>query len=538
MVDGIPPDLSKLTDVEAMRAMLEQLVEMVKSSQKSIENLTQTIEQQTQTIEQQTQTIEQQSQTIEHKNDEINQLKKMLFGKKSEKIVPIDREVKKRRKKDESKAKQDREKARQKRKKRAAAKKKLPRENKEHRIPDDECCCPHCGGEKYSFLGWEESVEYEFVPAHFKQIIHRREKKACTCGEHVITAPAPVRVSEGVIYGPGMHAHAVVSKCLDSIPFYRLGKQFDRVGIPLSRSTICDMFHRSAGLLAPIYDRIIELLPMEKYVNADETRIKVQEEEKTREAYMWTFIGGPFVAYAFSPSRSGATPTRILGDSTGILQVDQYSGYNQVTTPDKRERAGCIAHGRRKFFEARDKAPELANYVLEKVIDIYEVEYDAADENILGTEKHLDMRKARSAPLMVELKEHLEKERPNHLPKGPMGKAITYTVDNWKEMTLFLQDAKIRLDNNISEGHLRLIALGRKNYLFVGNDVAGQNLAILQTLVASAVANDKNPQQYLADVLIRTQTHPLSKIDELLPHNWKPPPPTSKSVSTTENQDE
>jgi len=519
MVDGLPQDLDELTDVAVMRAMLKQLVEMGRSAQK--------------TIEQQTKSIDKLTETIELKDDRIRQLEQMLFGKKSEKLVTVDRQVKKRRKKDASTAAKDKERARQKRKKNAAAKKKLEQEDKEHKVADDDCKCPLCGGDKYVFIGWEESVEYEFVPSHFKKVVHRREKKACTCGQHVLTGPAPVRVSDGVIYGPGMHAHAIVSKCLDSIPFYRMSKQFERTGIPLARSTICDMFHRSAELLEPIYNRIIELVPQEKYVNADETRIKVQAEEKTREAWMWTFIGGPFVAYAFSPSRSGETPRKILGDSTGILQVDQYSGYNQVTTPDKRDRAGCMGHARRKFFEARDKAPDLVDHVLDQILELYIVEYDAAEEEILGTDKHLAMRQVRSKPILEGLKEHIEEEEPHHLPKGPVAKAVGYFLGNYDALELFLTDPNIALDNNVSERQLRLIALGRKNYLFVGHDVAGQNLAILQTFVATCVANDVNPQEYLTDVLIRIQTHPQSKIDELLPHKWKPPPPPGDSDSDT-----
>jgi len=530
MVDDFLKDESKMSDVVAMRAMLEQLVEMVKRSQETIDH-------QTKSIDKLTRTIEQLNQTIELKDDRIRQLEQMLFGKKSEKIVSVDRAVKKRRKKDESKAAKDKERARQKRKKNAAAKKNLPQEEKEHKVPDDACKCPFCGGDKYSFLGWEESVEYEFVPAHFKKIVHRREKKACTCGQHVLTGPPPVRVSEGVIYGPGMHAYAVVSKCLDSIPFYRLGKQFERTGIPMARSTICDIFHRSAELLVPLYNRIVELVPTEKYINADETRIKVQEKDKCREAWMWTFIAGPFVAYAFSPSRSGETPVKILGDSKGILQVDQYSGYNQVTTPEKRDRAGCMGHARRKFYEARDKAPDLVDHVLDQIIELYIVEYDAADEKILGTDKHLAMRQVRSKPILEDLKERLEEEEPNHLPKGPIAKAIGYFLGNYDALELFLTDPNIAMDNNISERQLRLIALGRKNYLFVGHDVAGQNLAVLQTLVATCVANDVNPQEYLTHVLIQVQNHPQARIDELLPHNWeRPPPPESPGDAEIQNE--
>ena len=510
MVDKLPEDIDRMTDVAMMRTMLEQLVEMGKSSQKSIEKLTQT--------------IEQLQETIELKDAEIANLKRMLFGKKSERISPIDREVKKRRKKDDAKKKQDKEAADKKRKENADAKKKLPREKKTHPADPAECQCPVCGSSEYKRLADEVSYEVEYVPAHFKLIEHHREQWVCACGEHFVSGPAPARVSEGVQYGPGMHAHTVVSKCLDSIPFYRLSKQLGRSGVIVCRSTLCDMFHRMAELLTPVYDRIIALIGESQYVNADETRIKMQAKEKTKEAYIWVFIAEKLIGYVFSAGRSGETPVKVLGDSTGVLQVDQYSGYNQVTTPDKRHRAGCLAHMRRKFFEAKNKAPEVAKWVLEKTVDIYEVEYDAAAENILGTDKHLAMRQVRSAALMKELKEYLEAERSKHLPKGPMGKAISYAVDNWDAMSLFLSDPKIRLDNNISEGQLRLIALGRKNYLFVGDDVKGQNLAVLQTLVATCVANDVNPENYLADVVMRIQAHPQSRLDELLPNNWKPPP--------------
>ena len=539
MVDALPPDIEAIDDIKALRAMVTQLVEMGRKAQETVAQQTRSIDALTATIDHQTATIERQTATIEQKDDRIRQLEQMLFGKKSEKLAPVDREVKKRRrKKDESQAARDKERARQKRKKRAAAKKKLTEEVREHQVADDDCRCPVCGGDKYATMGWEESAEYEYVPAHFKKILHRREKKACTCGQHVLTGPAPVRVSDGVLYGPGMHAHVAVSKCLDSIPFYRLAKQLERVGVPMARSSICDMFHRSAGLLAPLYERILELVPQEQYVNADETRIKVQAEEKTREAWMWTFIGGPFVAYAFSPSRSGETPARILGDSGGVLQVDQYSGYNRVTTPDKRRRAGCIAHARRKFHEARDKAPELVDHVLEQLLELYVVEYDAADEKLLGTDKHLEMRRVRSKPILEDLKERLDAEAPNHLPKGPVAKAIGYFTGNYDALKLFLDDPNVPLDNNVSERQLRLIALGRKNYLFVGHDVAGRNLAILQTLVATCVAGDVNPQDYLADVLIRIQTHPQSRIDDLLPHNWERPPPPGEGDQDLEDSGE
>lgn len=490
---------------------------MMKAQRESIVQLGQTIEQLRQTIDQQT-------QTILLKDEQISLLNRMLFGKKSERFVSVDSEVKKKRKKDPEKAAEDKAAAEAERKKNKETKKNLPEETVAHPVTEDQCHCPVCGGTDFGPLSFEESVQYEYVPARFKKIVHRREQKVCSCGQHIVIGPAPLRVSDGVMYGPGMHAHAVVSKCLDSIPFYRLSQQFLRAGIPLSRSAICDMFHRVAELLGPIYKRILELIPLETYVNADETRIMVQNDEKTRTAYMWVFVAGVYRVYVFSASRSGETPMQVLGKSTGVLQVDQWGAYNVVTTPDARERAGCMGHARRKFFEAKESAPKMAETVINKIRELYEVEYDAAADRILGTEKHLLLRQIRSKPLVADLIEFLEKEKPNRLPKGRAGKAINYFLKNKEALQLFLKDPKIPLDNNISERHLRLIALGRKNYLFVGHDQAGENLAVLQTLVATCVANDVDPQKYLTDVLIRIQTHPQSKLDDLLPNNWKPPP--------------
>ena len=162
-------------------------------------------------------------------------------------------------------------------------------------------------------------------------------------------------------------------------------------------------------------------------------------------------------------------------------------------------------------------------WVLDKIVELYQVEYMAAEQGFVGTAKHLALRKMCSAPLMDEVKLYLEQERPEHLPEGPMGRAITYAFNQWETLTAFLADANISLDNNISERQLRIIALGRKNFLFLGNDAAGENLAVLQTLVSSCELSGVNPWAYLSDVLIRIQTHKASDIDDLLPHNWQPP---------------
>jgi transposase len=182
-----------------------------------------------------------------------------------------------------------------------------------------------------------------------------------------------------------------------------------------------------------------------------------------------------------------------------------------------------LAHARRKFFEALSKAPAEARQAMDFILELYRVEQAASVAGLTGSPGHLAMRQERSKPVMEAFHAWLETEQPKHLPKGPMGDAIKYALNQWDALSLFLTDAALPLDNNQSERALRVCALGRKNFLFVGNDAAGENLAGLYSLIATCEANDINPVEYLADVLIRVQSHSAKRLDDLLPHRWKPP---------------
>jgi transposase len=290
----------------------------------------------------------------------------------------------------------------------------------------------------------------------------------------------------------------------------------------MSRSSLNDVFHRTAELLVPIWRRILELIAQSEHVSADETPIKVQDAGKCRKGWMWTFIARGLVAYVFSASRSGQTPVDVLGETSGTIQVDGYSGYNTISCPEGRTRCGCWAHARRKFWGALKYAPREARWVLDEILKLYEVEYEAFEKEIVGGDAHRLLRQAKSGPIVDGLFEWLAEQKEIWPPKSPLGKAIKYATNQKEALTQFVNEPKVRLDNNLSERHLRLVALGRKNFLFVGHDTGGKNLAILQTIVASCVANKVNPQAYLTDVIMRIQHHPQSRIDELLPNQWKP----------------
>ena len=217
----------------------------------------------------------------------------------------------------------------------------------------------------------------------------------------------------------------------------------------------------------------------------------------------------------------GKTPQAVLGSTTGTLLVDGYTGYNVVTTPEQRERAACIAHARRRFFDAKEKTPEV-QVALDLILDVYMVEHIARENDIARSPTHRELRQTFSANAMARLKVWLDKPRPHWLPGEPAGNAVSYIVKNWAAMTVFLERVDVPVDNNASESALRLIAKFRDSSLFVGNDEAGKNLAVLMTLVCTAAAHGLNPETYLADVLLRMQNTPMSRIDELLPQNWQP----------------
>ncbi len=445
--------------------------------------------------------------------EELDALKRQAFGKKSEKMPPMDREVRR-----DQPAPTERRLATR-RANAALRATKMQTEVVDVPVPKDPRHCPKCGGDAFAPLGdGKPSSITEYVPGYFRKRIYRREKLACRCGEHIITAPVPDKVFDRSQYGPGFMAHLVVCKCCDSIPFYRLEKQFKRLGIPMSRSTMTSLFHRAGELLTPLAKRILAMVAASPIVLADETSERMQSSEKR--GYIWTFIAGNYIAYRFSSDRSGDTPKEVLGGTTGTLVVDMYTGYNAVTGVAGRERAGCLAHARRKFFDALPYAPEFQT-ALDLVREIYIVEHEVRSKQ-LAPDQYATMRWEQSLPWMDKLYVWLAQQRGRHPPKSKPAVAIRYAMRNWQALTRFIRDTRIPPDNNRSEAALRVVALGRKNFLFVGHPKAGNHLAALYTVVATADAHGVDPLAYLTDILMRLDSTPDDQLDSLLPPNWSP----------------
>jgi transposase len=441
-------------------------------------------------------------------------MERRILGPKSEKLPPIDREVRKQRPADPAAIQATRRKNAELRATRVVT------EDVPHKVPDAERTCPKCAGTKLRPVGaGKVSTVLDYVPGYFRRRQHIRETLACACGEHIVTAPGPDHSVEGARYGDSFRAFVVTSKCADAIPLYRQAKQMSRLGIPISRSTLTDLLHQAAEQLAPLSKRLLELVAGSEVVQADETSLKMQQPNKR--GFVWTFLAEKLIAYVFSSSRSGETPSTVLGASTGTLVVDMYTGYNEVTSTGGRTRAACLAHARRRFFDALPYAPE-ARTALEMIRDVYVVEHDAKADGIARTDAHTSLRRGRARPIMDRLHAWLIERKDQYAPRSPMASAVRYALNNWDELTRFLDDARIPPDNNRSESALRVVALGRKNFLFVGNQEAGANIAGLYSLTATCEANGVEPIAYLTDVLGRVGSHPATALDQLLPHNWRP----------------
>lgn len=458
---------------------------------------------------------------------EVRRLERALLGPKTEKIPPVERDLGDDEPTEEELARR-REEIAQKRRERALAKKAaIASEQVDHPVPDRMKTCPKCNGTRFGSLGHESSTTYEYVPGHFVRRIHRREKLACSCGEHIVVAPAPPKLVAGGQYGFGFAAFLVVEKCGDSIPIYRIEKRFERLGLPMSRATMNDILHAAAECAAPLVARLQKRVAALEIVLADETSMRMQDRKKR--GFFWVFHGhdeksdGELALYVFAADRSGETAANVLGGSTGVLVVDGYTGYNNVTDPKGRARGGCWCHLRRKLFEARTAEGDDADVGIGKVRGLFRIEHDATQRQIATTPEHLALRRTLGKPIVDDFFEWVESTRAKTLPKGPLGEALNYAMNQRARLELFLEDARIPIHNNASERRLRVVALGRKNYLFVGHPRAGRNIAALYSLVGSCIANRVEPTEYLTDVLPRIRDATSDdELDALLPDRWQP----------------
>ena len=399
----------------------------------------------------------------------------------------------------------------------------LPHERIEYHPPQAQQQCSACGQAK-QVIGEEVTQELDYVTASIVVRDHARIKYACRqCEAEVSIGEAPARPIDKGLPGPGLLAQVLTSKYADHLPLNRQEGVFARQGVDISRSTMCGWVRDSAALLNPIVIELKREVLNSKKIHTDDTTVPVQDESRTqtRRAYLWVYIGDQGdVVFDFTPTRSRDGPLKFLGKYEGYLQADAYKGYDEVFRACAVIEVACWAHARRYFYDARTSDAARAHQMLALIGRLYDVERQAK-EQALDADGIRQLRQERSQPILDEIGRCLEQWSVQVLPKSPLGEAVTYARGQWQALTRYVADGDLDIDNNAAERALRMVAIGRKNWLFAGSDAGGERAAIIYSLVASCKLAGIDPFAYLRDVLDRISTHPASRIAELTPRGWK-----------------
>jgi transposase len=392
-------------------------------------------------------------------------------------------------------------------------------------VPEEEKVCPCCGEQKKQ-IGEDITEELEYEPAKFFVNQFIRPKYACpNCpDEGVTTAQPPSRPIDKGIAGPALLAYIIISKFVDHLPLYRLEQMFKRYQIFINRSTMVGWIAQLCLHLEAVYREMKRQLIEESFlIQGDETTLKVQNDtvpDKCDLGYLWPYVGDAKLAvFEFRDSRVRAGPTDFLkGFTNRHLMSDGYAGYNQVIEKNFLIHLMCWAHARRKFFDKKDLEPQFAGQVLGLIKELYMVERDTIE---MKPEERKRIRLERSAPVLEKIKALLEERSKTLLPKNPLCEAVNYTLNHWKQLTSYLQDGRLPIDNNLVENAIRPVALGRKNWLFAGSPEGAQRMALIYSMVATCKLNGINPYEYLVDILPKAASYDQRKIADLTPIKWK-----------------
>jgi transposase len=399
----------------------------------------------------------------------------------------------------------------------------LKRERIIHDLADSEKHCRKCAQDLRP-IGEESSERYEFIPAQVIVIEDVCKKYACACT--VRTAAKPSQPIEKSNAGAGLLTQVIVAKLADHLPLHRQAKMFRRWGVDLAEQTLCGWMRQCADLLAPLYERLKRYVLASKVVGTDDTPVKVLDRRlpRTRQGRIWPYVGDSdheAVIYDYTPTRERAGPEQFLRQYRGYLQADAYAVYDRFFTDSKRGmvEVGCFAHARRHFHNALDSDPARMRTVLLLIAQLYAVEKIARLKKVRGEALRLT-REQGSQPVLDKLHTYLLEIRGQVLPKSEAGKAVAYTLKNWIALTRYCSDGDLSIDNNRTERALRGVALGRANWTFFGSDRGGSTAAVLRSFIASCELLKIDPFVWLRDILNRIADHPVTQLDQLLPHRW------------------
>jgi transposase len=376
----------------------------------------------------------------------------------------------------------------------------LPREEHVH---EPACECPDCGAAMRR-IGEDVSEVLEYVPERFKVIRHVRPKLACPACERIVQVEAPSRPIERSYAGPGLLAHILTAKYADHLPLYRQEQIYARDGVELDRSTMAEWVGGCTQLMTPLAEALARYVFAAGKLHADDTPVPVLDpgRGKTKTGRLWTYVRDDrpaksqdpaAVLFRYSPDRRGEHPKVHLKPFTGILQADAYSGFGHLYG-ERIQEAACWAHARRAFYELHqaNQSPVAAE-ALERIGALYAIEAEIRGR---PPNERAAIRQARAGLLLESLREWLRHILARVSKKSELAKAVSYILTRWTAFTRYRDDGRLEIDNNAAERSLRVVALGRKNYLFCGSDAGGERAAAIYSLIGTAKLNDLDPEAY------------------------------------------
>jgi len=396
----------------------------------------------------------------------------------------------------------------------------------EHRHEPESCSCGQCGNALVK-ISEDITEQLDVEPAKFFVHRHIRPQYACRRCETITAAPIPPAVIDGGMAAVGLLTWIMIGKFVDHLPLYRLEQIAARDQVTLARSTLAEWVGRVGVALQPLVDRLVWHLLQGNMLHADETPVSQLDpgSGKTKKAYLWAYrsndlqTGPRIIVFDYQPGRSGSHARGFLGDWRGHLLVDDYAGYKALFTPDGKQDAcvelGCLAHARRKFVDLHkaNQSP-MALEALNRIAVVYAIEAEGKD---LSIEERQRLRSEKSLPALKSLHAWLLDTRSQTASGGSAAKALDYSLKRWPSLSRYADTGHLPIDNNPVENCIRPIALGKKNWLFVGSERAGRRAAAIQTLLGTAKLNGLNSAEWLKDTLGKLPTWPNSRIDELLP---------------------
>jgi len=361
----------------------------------------------------------------------------------------------------------------------------------------------------------------EYTPGKFYVERYVRPKYVLPKEERIVIGELPSLPIPRGNAGAGLLSHLLISKFVDHLPFYRQVQQFRRQDIDIAESTISGWFTASCRLLEPLYERLVNKVRQSSYLMADETPIPVQTKDKpgsTHKGYHWVYYAPleKMVCFDYRKGRGREGPEEFLGSFRGMLQTDGYNAYNMYEKKDGITLFGCMAHARRKFENAKENDPKRAEHVLELMRKLYITEREAREQG-LSPEQRKQLRIEESKPVLQELEKWMKEQLPDVLPKSSIGQAIAYTLGLWNRLTRYIENGQVEIDNNLIENSIRPVAIGRKNYLFAGSHEAAQQAAMIYSFLGTCKINNIEPYGWLKNTLQRIPDQSIQKLDELLP---------------------